>query len=82
MPVCNVGLYGRIATLRLVRPAAAAAAGACCELMVTTERFQFMVLAWDAVAKGLRTLACGDLRVRGAPAPAPPASLIAPSPRA
>ena len=87
-PLCSAPLFGRIATLRLVvgapARAAAGARGAQAQLVVTTERHQFMVLEWDAAAASLRTVACGDMRVRvvGGRASIPPAAPppLSPSP--
>jgi hypothetical protein len=62
--VASVPLHGRLAALRLVRPAFHAQ-DAPSALLVVTERSQFMVLRWDARAQSLVTEAAGDLRVRG-----------------
>jgi DNA damage-binding protein 1 len=61
--VASVPLFGRVATMSLVRPSFHSA-GAPALLMVVTERNQFMVLRWDAAAQSLVTEASGDLRVR------------------
>ena len=60
---CNVPINGRVATLRLVRPSNIPN-NSPCNLVVTTERCQFMVLRWDEKSQTVVTVAVGDLRVR------------------
>ncbi|KAJ1622354.1 hypothetical protein T492DRAFT_326446 [Pavlovales sp. CCMP2436] len=58
--VLDVPIFGRVATLQLWKPA-----GEKCELLfLTTERYQFCVLAFDPSTHELVTRANGDLHDR------------------
>lgn len=60
IPVYDVALYGRIATMKLVRLQGEPRD----TLVLTTERFDVVALAFDPESRDLRTVARGDLRVR------------------
>ncbi|KAL2629921.1 hypothetical protein R1flu_014607 [Riccia fluitans] len=59
-PMLDVPLYGRIATLELFRPPGESQD----VLFISTERYKFCVLQWDAEAGELVTRAMGDVSDR------------------
>ena len=59
-PVLDVGVYGRVAAMEVYRPA-----GEQQDLIfLTTERFQFCVLRYNATRRVIETMAHGDVRNR------------------
>ena len=60
VPVLDVGLYGRVATMEVFRPPEEEQD----LIFLTTERYQFCVLRYDAAKRQITTKAQGELRNR------------------
>ena len=59
-PVFEAGIYGRVATMKLLRLEGETTDS----LFLTTERYFFCLLGWDAAAKQFQTKSNGDLHDR------------------